>query len=79
MRQIDRESRVPPWQQIADHLRAAIERGEYDADGPPLPSVNRLAQEYDVARRTAHKALKALRDENLIETEDGMGYYLKRR
>lgn len=78
MRQIDRASRVPPWQQIAGHLRAAIKRGEYSADGPALPSVSRLAQEWDVARRTANKALKALADEGLIEVEPGMGYYLKR-
>lgn len=78
MRQIDRASRVPPWRQIADHLRTAVERGDYSPDGPALPSVERLSQEFGVARRTAHKALKLLRDEGLIEPEAGMGYYVRR-
>lgn len=79
MRQIDRASRVPPWRQIADHLRAAIERGEYSPDGPALPSVNRLSQDFDVARRTALKALQALAAEGLIEAESGMGYWVRRQ
>lgn len=79
MRQIDRTSRVPPSQQIAAVLRAEIEAGVYSPDGPPLPSVARLAQEWDVARRTANKALMALADEGLVEVETGMGYYVKRR
>lgn len=78
VRQIDRASRVPPWRQIADVLRAQIGAGHYDPDGPPLPSVDRLSQEWSVARRTANKALKALADEGLIEVEPGMGYYVRR-
>ena len=78
MRQIDRASRVPPWRQIADHLRAEIKAGRYSPDGPPLPSVIRLSQEWGVAPRTANKALKQLAAENLIEVEKGMGYYVRR-
>lgn len=77
MRQIDRASRVPPWRQIADHLRKEIEEGRYSPDGPALPSVSRLSQEWSVARGTANKALLALADEGLIEAEQGMGYYLR--
>lgn len=79
MRQIDRASRVPPYQQIADHLRAELEAGRYDPDGPALPSANRLGQEWDVAKRTALKALRSLAAEGLIEAESGMGYYVRRR
>lgn len=79
MRQIDRASRVPPWQQIASHLREEINAGRYSPDGPALPSVTTLSQEWDVARRTANKALRALADEGLIEVEQGMGYYARRR
>jgi len=78
MRQIDRASRVPPWQQIASHLRTEIGQGKYSPDGPALPSVSRLSQEWDVARGTAHKALLALAADGLIETEPGMGYYVRR-
>lgn len=79
MRQIDRSSRVPPWQQIADHLRAEIRAGRWSPDGPALPSVERLSQEWGVARRTANKALKQLAADGLIEVESGMGYYVRRR
>ena len=79
MRQIDRASRVPPWRQIADHLRKEIEEGRYSPDGPALPSVTRLSQEWNVARGTANKALLHLAEEQLIEVEPGMGYYLKRQ
>ena len=79
MRQIDRASRVPPHQQIADHLRAEIKAGRYDPDGPALPSASRLGQEWDVAKRTALKALQLLAAEGLIEPENGMGYYVTRR
>lgn len=59
-------------------LRAEIEAGRYSPDGPALPSVARLSQEWDVARRTANKALMALAAEGLIEVENGMGYYVRR-
>lgn len=78
MRQIDRASRVPPSQQIVAHLRKEIQDGRYSPDGPALPSVMRLSQEWGVSRGTANKALQALRDEGLIEVEPGMGYYVKR-
>lgn len=79
MRRIDRGSRTPPHQQIANHLRGEIAAGKYSPDGPALPSVNRLAQEWEVARGTALKALQMLKDEGLIEVEDGMGYYVRRK
>jgi DNA-binding GntR family transcriptional regulator len=77
MRKIDRGSRMPPWQQIAAHLRTEITAGKYSPDGPPLPSMTALCQEWGVARKTANKALKALAAEGLIEVVDGMGYYLR--
>lgn len=79
MREIDRASRVPPHEQIAAVLRAEIKAGKYNPDGPPLPSVTTLSQQWDVARRTANKALRALADEGLIEVVEGMGYYARKR
>lgn len=75
MRHINRASRVPPWQQVANSLRAEIEAGVFDPDGPPLPSVNRLSQEWGIARRTAHRALQELAKEGLIEAVPGLGYF----
>lgn len=78
MREIDRDARTPPWQQIASHIEADIRAGKYGPDDR-LPSIITLVQIYDVNRKTAHKALQHLRDKGLIEVEPGMGYYVRRR
>lgn len=76
MPDIDRDSRVPAWKQIAAQLRADIAAGRYGPDDP-LPSISRLTQDYGVARVTAHKALAQLAAEGLTEVEPGMGYYVR--
>jgi DNA-binding GntR family transcriptional regulator len=78
MRRIDPASRVPPWRQIADHLRDAIARGDYAPDSP-VPSITSLSQEYGVNRKTVRKAMAQLAGDGLIEEEPGMGYWVKRR
>lgn len=42
----------------------------------PLPSIKTLAQEYEVAKGTAEKALGVLRDEGLVRTVPGRGIYV---
>ena len=72
---IDHDGDVPVYRQLAEILRGQIERGEI----PPrraLPSINRLAQEYGVARGTVEKALQVLRDEGLVRTVIGRGVYV---
>lgn len=76
MREIDRSSRTPPWQQIAADLREEIAAGRYGPDDP-LPSIKSLVQRYDVNRKTANKALASLADEGLVEVEPGMGFYVR--
>jgi GntR family phosphonate transport system transcriptional regulator len=76
MREIDRASRTPPWQQIAAALRAEIKAGRYGPDDP-LPSIGRLVQLWGVNRKTAHKALASLVADGLVEVEPGMGFYVR--
>ena len=71
---VNRSSATPPWEQLRDLLKARIESGEL-APGDRIPSVLRLAQEYDVAANTARKALAALKTEGLIETRTGWGTF----
>ncbi len=78
VRSIDRKSRTPPWRQIAAHIEADIASGRYGADDR-LPSIITLTQEYDVNRKTAHKALQYLAEQGLVEVEPGMGYYVRSR
>lgn len=59
-------------QQIADDLKAAIERGDLEA-GDRLPGENALASQYGVAGLTARHALKSLATEGLVEIKKGAG------
>jgi GntR family transcriptional regulator len=70
-------SAVPPWRQVADDLRRRIEAGEFPA-GSMLPSLTSLAEQYQVSRTTARKAVGALRDAGLVETVRGWGMFVRR-
>ncbi|MEU3341826.1 GntR family transcriptional regulator [Streptomyces sp. NPDC006668] len=59
-------------QQIADDLKAAIERGDFEP-GDRLPGENALASQYGVAGLTARQALKNLATEGLVEIKKGAG------
>jgi GntR family transcriptional regulator len=59
-------------QQIADDLKAAIERGDYEP-GDRLPGENTLAAQYGVASLTARRALRLLSTEGLVESKKGAG------
>jgi len=75
MTAFDPDSSTPAYRQIAAILRERIADGTY----PParmLPSIERLRQEYGVARNTARKVLDTLVDEGLAYTEPGMGTYV---
>lgn len=74
--EVDRNSPVPPYRQIAAILRKRIEDGEY-RPGARLPSVVTLMQTFGVAHLTAQKALRVLVDEGLAEMSPGMGTYVK--
>jgi GntR family transcriptional regulator len=75
--EIDDESPVPPYRQVAAILRARIEDGTY-RPGQRLPSIADLVQTYGIARTTAGKALRALVEDGLAEISPGMGTYVSR-
>ena len=54
-----------------------LESGELAA-GSPLPSIVRLAQEYEVSTNTVKKALAILKDEGLAESVPGYGTFVRR-
>ncbi len=75
---VDHEGKTPLYVQIADLLRAGIERGDY-LPGRPIPSETTLMQEHGVARLTARKAVRVLADEGLVEVVRGRGAYVAER
>lgn len=68
---VDPRSYKPKFVQIADSLRGRIRSGEFQP-GEYLRSEKDLADEYDVAPATVRRALRALKAEGLITTEQGV-------
>lgn len=75
MRKLDPASRLSPWEQVAQMLRAEIAAGRYEDN--PMPSLDQLAGELGINRKTVRKAYLALKEEGLVETLDGRGYFAR--
>lgn len=73
---IDRRDDRPPYRQIADHLRAAIDGGQL-RPGDQLPSEAELTRHYSVARMTARQAIQELRTEGRVVAEHGRGVFVR--
>jgi GntR family transcriptional regulator len=65
----------PKYIQIADYYRARIVEGEL-RPGDEVPSERAVADEWDVSRPTATKALDVLRREGLVAGRQGSGTYV---
>jgi DNA-binding transcriptional regulator YhcF (GntR family) len=75
---LDPDDPRPPYQQVANALRAAILTRKL-APGEKLPSGSELAQRYGVARMTIQQAIRLLRDEGLIVSRQGSGVFVRER
>lgn len=64
-----------PYKRIAATIRERIESGELPP-GAQVPSATEIQQEHQVSRNTALRALRLLRDEGLITTEQGWGSFV---
>ncbi|MCD2194088.1 GntR family transcriptional regulator [Actinomycetospora endophytica] len=73
---IDRADDRPPYRQIADQLRAVIDRGDLVA-GDKLPSEAVLIEHYGVARMTVRQAVQELRNEGRVVAEHGKGTFVR--
>jgi GntR family transcriptional regulator len=63
------------YRTIADELRRSVEAGEFGA-GRLLPSESELSAVHGVSRVTVRKALELLRDEGLIDSRQGFGWFV---
>jgi len=76
MPEIDRTSRLYPFEQIAAWLEDRIRRGDLKP-GMPIPSETTLQQAFPgVARTTIRRAVRLLRDRGLVETLPRRGTYV---
>jgi DNA-binding GntR family transcriptional regulator len=63
---------------VSDDLRSKILGGEL-VPGEQLPSLDRLAAEYQVSRATAQRAIKVLAKAGLVETRRRWGVFVADR
>jgi len=63
------------YRAIADDLRSRVEAGELAAGGL-LPSEAALSSRYDASRVTVRRALELLRDDGLLESRQGFGWFV---
>jgi DNA-binding transcriptional regulator YhcF (GntR family) len=62
---VDPELEIPPYQQVAEQIRAAIERGEL-IPGSPLPTVRQLAGDLGIAPNTVARAYGELQSDGWL-------------
>lgn len=67
----------PMYRQIADAFRGKINAGELKP-GDALPTESSLQEAFRVSRVTVRQALKLLADEQIIESIQGSGSYVKK-
>lgn len=70
---INKSIRTPLYWQISDQIKRMIILGEL-ADGSVLPSERKLAEILDVHRNTVIRAYDILKDMDIIESRQGVGY-----
>ncbi|WP_069738115.1 GntR family transcriptional regulator [Streptomyces sp. EN27] len=64
---------VLKYEEIAEFLRARIAAGEI-APGATIPSGRELAEQWDVSRATAIKAVDVLRNDGVVVAKQGTGF-----
>ncbi|MFD3516240.1 GntR family transcriptional regulator [Streptomyces sp. NPDC058657] len=64
------------FRRVAGELRAAIEAGTYPP-GAALPTVQEIADRFEVSKQTAHNAIKALANEGLVRVQYRRGSYVR--
>jgi DNA-binding GntR family transcriptional regulator len=72
------EFKPPKYVQVVAEIQRRIESGEYPP-GSMLPSEHQLSDEFQIARPTAVRALRLLRQDGWIETQQGKGSFVRGR
>ncbi|MFB9677848.1 GntR family transcriptional regulator [Streptosporangium vulgare] len=72
---LDREGPVPVYKQVAEMIRARIETGDLGL-GEAVPSETELEVEYGIARTTARRVARELREQGLAYTVQGEGTFV---
>jgi GntR family transcriptional regulator len=76
--QIYERSRAPLYLQVALVMRQRIVSGRW-ARGEKIPTLEKLEKEFSVARVTVRQAIEILRDEGLLDAQQGRGTFVSGR
>ena len=71
-------SRVPLYLQVASVMRQRINSG-YWAEGEQISTLEKLEEEFSLARVTIRQAIELLRAEGLLQAQQGRGTFVSGR
>ncbi|WP_308991085.1 GntR family transcriptional regulator [Mariniflexile litorale] len=71
---INESSRIPKYKQIVDSIINDISKGKLKI-GEKIPSINELSESCYLSRDTVEKAYKQLKEQKVIVSVKGKGYY----
>ncbi len=72
---ISEKSNLPKYRQLINSINENIETGRLGF-GQKLPSINQLSYDYYLSRDTVEKAFRHLKDNAIIESVRGKGFYV---
>src|SRR5690606_23611774 len=73
---LDDHSATPKYQQLANSIVSAIQRGELTKDSM-MPSINELSFEFQISRDTAEKGYRHLKSMGVLGSVPGKGFFIK--
>jgi len=74
---IDHGSKMPKYRQIIDSIHQALQNKQLKA-GQKIPSINEIANQYDLSRDTVLAAFNDLQSRGVITSTPGKGYYIRK-
>jgi len=69
------DSRIPKYKQVMDSILSNINKANIEM-GEKLPSINEVSEAYLLSRDTVEKAYRLLKDQNIIISVKGKGFYI---
>ena len=74
---IDTDSRIPKYKQVMNSITNSIHKGNLGM-GERIPSINEVSEEFLLSRDTVEKAYGLLKEQNIIVSVKGKGYYISK-
>jgi len=75
MKKLDPDSSIPLYRQLAKNLIKKIDSKDYKP-GEKIPSIRKLAKQFDVSNITVVRALEELRQHQYVYSVHGIGYFV---